>query len=308
MEELPSRRQFQTGQNTEQNTTRRIITVAVILTLFMLLMFGGLTLWQRNYAQPPVRYIEGALDCVSVEGRPGATPVVTLTKPLSLASSKNEVVVEGSGREILADSPVLLGIYAYSAQDGSSLTDTAAPRLIAGSAGETDLGEELAELVIGKNEGSRIVAVRPTAGGETEIDVVDILPIVADGVPVDPGPGPLVVDMTEGGPQITHTGSPPSGTTIQTLLQGDGPQIRSGDTVVAQYFVQKWTDSSVLASTWGDGQPKIVRMDQAMTGLQNTLIDQRVGSRLALTIPPEAGTGEDTLVVVVDILGVGAAT
>ena len=33
------------------------------------------------------------------------------------------------------------------------------------------------------------------------------------------------------------------------------------------------------------------------------LVDQRVGSRLVVTIPPELATGDDTLVAVVDVLG-----
>lgn len=305
MAELPSRRQVHTFEASRPDATKRWIVLALAVAVFFLVVFGGLGLWQKNFVTPPVRHIEGALDCVSVKGRPGAAPVVSLSRPITLATTKHEVVVKGGGREILPDSPVFLSIYAYSADDGAPLSPDNAPRLMVGAANEQGLGAEISALVVGRTEGSRLLAVRPTTDGNTEIDVVDVLPVVADGTAVADSPGPLTVEMTEAGPSISHSGAPPGGVTVQTLLQGDGPQVHAGDVVVAQYLVQNWTDGTTIASTWGDGQPKIIQLDGAMTGLQNSLVDQRVGSRLALTLPPDSGTGEDTLVVVADILGVG---
>ena len=43
-------------------------------------------------------------------------------------------------------------------------------------------------------------------------------------------------------------------------------------------------------------------MSDIMPGLLQLLVDQRVGSRLAITIPPDQATGDDTLCVVIDIL------
>ena len=40
-----------------------------------------------------------------------------------------------------------------------------------------------------------------------------------------------------------------------------------------------------------------------MRGLQTALVDQKVGSRLAITIPPDLAAGDDTLCFVIDILG-----
>lgn len=49
--------------------------------------------------------------------------------------------------------------------------------------------------------------------------------------------------------------------------------------------------------------PELVPLDSAMKGLSEALVDRRVGSRLAITIPPDLATGDDTLCVVVDVLG-----
>ena len=45
-----------------------------------------------------------------------------------------------------------------------------------------------------------------------------------------------------------------------------------------------------------------------MKGLATALVDQKVGSRLAVTIPPDLAAGDDTLCVVIDILGTEPAS
>ena len=48
--------------------------------------------------------------------------------------------------------------------------------------------------------------------------------------------------------------------------------------------------------------PERVRLSELMPGLRPLLIDQKVGSRLAITLPPDQATGDDTLCIVIDIL------
>ena len=54
--------------------------------------------------------------------------------------------------------------------------------------------------------------------------------------------------------------------------------------------------------------PAVVNLNTAMKGLTNALVDQKVGSRLAITIPPDLAAGDDTLCVVIDILGTEPGT
>ena len=79
--------------------------------------------------------------------------------------------------------------------------------------------------------------------------------------------------------------------------------MREHDRVVAQYAVIGWSDSLVRSSTWLDGMPQLVPLDSTMKGLAEALVDRRVGSRLAITVPPDLATGDDTLCIVIDILG-----
>ena len=163
-------------------------------------------------------------------------------------------------------------------------------------------------LVTGKREGSRILAFRTITMGDgspnaMEIDVVDILPSIATGTSVDATVGPMSVEMSPEGPLISHISTLPGGVTTQALIKGDGVQVHEGDRVVAQFTVVGWTDGVVRVSTWETGVPAVVNLNTAMKGLANALVDQKVGSRLAITIPPDLAAGDDTLCVVIDILG-----
>ena len=46
-----------------------------------------------------------------------------------------------------------------------------------------------------------------------------------------------------------------------------------------------------------------LNLKTAMKGLSETLVDQKVGSRLAITVPPDLAEWDDTLCIVIDVLG-----
>lgn len=250
----------------------------------------------------------GALDAVTVSGRVGATPVVSVSRPIGVGALKARVLETGSGREITEGSPVLLSLTSFDGATGDSKSASGRPRLVVGRASADELGDELAGLVVGVNEGSRILAIRPFGsageGAGSEITVIDVLGSIAYGEEnTGEQVGTLQVEMTTEGPLVRHDGPVPTGTTVQTLIRGDGPQVGAHDRVVAQYSVVGWSDSIVRSSTWLTGTPQLVPLDSAMKGLAEALVDRRVGSRLAITVPPDLATGDDTLCIVIDILG-----
>ena len=114
--------------------------------------------------------------------------------------------------------------------------------------------------------------------------------------------------MSPEGLLISHIATLPGGVTTQVLIKGDGVQVHEGDRVVAQFTVLGWTDGVVRVNTWETGVPAVVNLNTAMKGLTNALVDQKVGSRLAITIPPDLAAGDDTLCVVIDILGTEPGT
>ena len=281
---------------------------------------GGGAASDQSASSSPGGQSGTVLDRVEVSGRPGATPVVTVTGPLDVVDEKVREIVTGAGRAITAGSPVVLAVTAFDGSDGTNLSPHGRPQLRAGRATAEDLGKDLADQVVGRTEGTRLVFVRRVAEGQSgfsgasdiEVDVVDLLPSVATGAePSSPSSGaesPLAVALGDEGPIISHQGDAPSNLTTQVLLAGDGAQVGDGDTVIAQFIVTGWTDGLVRTSTWSTGVPQAIDLSTAMPGLRDALVDQRVGSRIAVTIPPDQAAGDDTLCAVIDILGTEPAT
>lgn len=266
-----------------------------------------------------VQSIRGPLDSVSVSGRIGAIPVVTMGQPVTVNLAKAKVLETGTGREITKDSPILLAITSFDGKTGENLSADGRPDLVVGSADQATLNDALLDIVVGLHEGSRVLVAHPLASSQgeaaktsdqgTELLVIDILYSIANGSE-DTGEssGVLSVTMTDEGPVIEHGSDVPTDVTTQILIKGEGQQVTSSDQIVVQYAAVGWNDGVVRASTWQTGKPEVVSMLTAMTGLKQTLVDQRVGSRLAISIPPDLANGDDTLCIVIDILGTEPAS
>lgn len=303
--------------------SRGAILLRVVLAVVLIASGGGLAWWALHprSAQDEASVPEAAtqsptlalFDRVTVSGRVGATPTIEIKAPLEIDGFKARVLEEGSGREITEGSPVLVSVTAFDGTSGRMLSESGRPQMSLGIVGSGQIDDDLSRLVTGKREGTRVLAFRSITMGDgstntIEVDVVDILPSIATGTPVDASVGPMSVEMSPEGPIISHVDTLPGGVTTQTLIKGDGVQVHEGDRVVAQFTVVGWTDGTVRVSTWETGVPEVINLGTAMKGLATALVDQKVGSRLAITIPPDLAAGDDTLCVVIDILGTEPGT
>jgi peptidylprolyl isomerase len=105
----------------------------------------------------------------------------------------------------------------------------------------------------------------------------------------------------------------------QVISQGSGAVVAKGDTLVANYVGQTWAAKSgkpnVFDSSFERGKPAafVIGVGRVIPGWDKTLVGQKIGSRLLLSIPPADGygasgqsaaniSGTDTLVFVVDVL------
>ena len=286
-----------------------IATAMAVLAVASVVHLGG---GREDRAQSTAQSAWSVFDAVSVSGRVGAVPVVSVNGTIRAGGVKSRVLHEGDGRRITAGAPVLLSITAFDADDGKNLSPQGRPQLTVGPVDADTLGDELLDLVVDRPEGTRILVIRPVSASEraagassdVEIDVVDVLPSIAYGdEATGESAGVLQVAMRDEGPVITHGAEVPGGVTVQSLIAGDGAQVHEDDRVVAQFTVVGWNDGAVRASTWRTGMPELIDMTTAMRGLRQALVDQRVGSRLAISIPPDLAEGDDTLCVVIDVLG-----
>ena len=320
----PSQRAAARAQRS-RGTSRAVILLRVVLAVVLIAAGGGLAWWaflprpSADEASVPEAATQSPslalFDRVTVSGRVGATPTIEIKAPLEIDGFKARVLEEGSGREITEGSPVLVSVTAFDGTTGRMLSESGRPQMSLGIVGSGQIDDDLSRLVTGKREGTRVLAFRSITMGDgspntIEVDVVDILPSIATGTSVDASVGPMSVEMSPDGPIISHIDTLPGGVTTQTLIKGDGVQVHEGDRVVAQFTVLGWTDGTVRVSTWETGVPEVINLGTAMKGLATALVDQKVGSRLAITIPPDLAAGDDTLCVVIDILGTepGSAT
>lgn len=272
------------------------------IVVFTGLLTAGLIAAQSSGPRPMT--VPGVLDSVEVRGRWGKVPVVVVSSPVEISSTKLRVEKTGSGAQLVEGQPVILSITAFDGETGELLNPDGQPNMLISSLEEAELGPTLSSLLVDKTEGSRLSIARPLTDGGVEVDVVDIWPTTASGEPCDEG-GPLVVAVDGGGPMVKEKpGTAPQDLVVQCLLRGEGSQVGPEDDVILHYLAGNWEESKVTSSTWIDGMPTKVNVGEVMEGLSRALVDWRVGSRLALIIPPDMASGEDTVFAIVDILAV----
>lgn len=211
------------------------------------------------------------------------------------------------------------------------------------TAGETDdkFGAMLECAAVGDRLGVTISAkdIGFSGGGLKESDtVVLILDVVrsfigrADGVPQLAVNGmPAIALAPSGQPGVTiPNADAPKKTESATTILGSGETIKesNGEGVVIHQTVLSWDSKKVLTSTWEyDGNPAVpttvlAKADASgsgagvIPGVAKALIGAKVGSQLLVVVPPgkdgfaegatlpAGATADDTLVYVIDVLGV----
>jgi peptidylprolyl isomerase len=124
--------------------------------------------------------------------------------------------------------------------------------------------------------------------------------------------------MADTKPDVTIPDSDPPGELIvEDLELGTGDEPVPGLGVTVQYVGVAWSTGGEFDSSWSRNTP--FRFDfgvgQVIQGWDEGLAGMRVGGRRRITIPPHLGYGDrgaggvirggETLVFVVDLLGVG---
>lgn len=112
-------------------------------------------------------------------------------------------------------------------------------------------------------------------------------------------------------------GDAPTDVVVDVIEEGDGPEVKKGDWLVSNYFLQTWAskggEKNEVENSWDNpGFPVgfTIGVGDVIKGWDESLVGLKVGSRVALTVPPDKGYGEiegnelqkETLVFVVDVL------
>jgi peptidylprolyl isomerase len=114
-------------------------------------------------------------------------------------------------------------------------------------------------------------------------------------------------------PTITApTGDAPTELIAQDVIAGNGTEVVASSTLTVHYTLMKWSDGSILESSWTGGAPATFALAGVIQGWQQGLLGAKVGGRRLLVIPPALGYGpmaghpleNDTLIFAVDIIAV----
>ena len=252
---------------------------------------------------------------LQVTGTSGAPPTLEYEKPFAVVRSGSSTVWPGTGDVLERDDPVLLNLYAQDGRDGTELQNTFRTAPAAYTMTEQSLGNHLFEALEGKRVGARLSIVEEQDGVPVLL-VVDVLPARASGVAGEaPGENLPQVHLDDlGVPEVRvpRGVEPPADLVVHPLIRGSGQQVRAGQILTVEFTAVRWSDGSVVDTTWTDGTPPQsaeIGIGRLVEGWDQGLVEQTVGSQVMLVVPPQDGYANttsqlagETLVYVIDIL------
>lgn len=267
-----------------------------------------------------------ASSVVAATGKFGSVPSVSFPTPIVTKKSEVSTLIHGTGAELHQGD---VAVFQYTLLDGAT-ESILSQSDYTGVGTIVTLGESTTSSVTLGLECTRVgsrVAIASTpadanqAGASNSfifvVDVLDVFPGKASGTPQIPQEGmPAVVTAPNGAPGITiPKQDPPTSLAVNVLQEGNGKKVEEGNHLVVKYTEVLWSDSSVVDSTWTNGQAKVIAVAESTStpkGLVKGLVGQRIGSQVLIVIPPSEAFGDagsngippgSTLVYVVDVLG-----
>lgn len=308
-----------------------LVTLATVLAVMLATGLLGATAGPAGAA--------AALDGVTVTGDATGKPALTASWPVRASTSVAEVRTKGTGAKTAKGDRLSVDYLVVNGRTGEELETSygTTPVRLDLAKGTTPA---LVDALTGTTVGSRVlVAVAPEDGlarnaasvglrkDDTVLFVIDVRGIStplerATGTAVAPPAGlPTVTLAKNGAPTVTvPKTAAPTGLVAVPLIEGTGPVVQAGQTIDARYTGVIWDTGKVFDSTWAKkNRGRVVAFEigtgSVIDGWDQGLVGQKVGSQVLLVIPPALGygpggqpasgiEGTDTLVFVVDVLGV----
>ncbi|MFF4406975.1 FKBP-type peptidyl-prolyl cis-trans isomerase [Streptomyces sp. NPDC001262] len=286
---------------------------------------------------------------VTVEGKFGEQPKISTPKG---AKPSDKLVVktltEGTGDKAEKGSYVRLDFAGQTMKDDKPLGGTWTTQDKSGKGPRRQMVQQLGQpsqempakvldAVVGQKAGSRIEVegtakaligdqLNPQAGVKPEDGLVWVIDVVgaqkvdskseAKGEQAKPEEGmPEVKPNSQKAADISipKDTKPPTDLKQQVLIKGNGPEIKAGDGLIAQYTGVKWEDGQKFDSSWDHSGATAFQIGtgSVVQGWDQGLVGKHVGDRVELVIPPklgyegqaQSGLDKNTLVFVVDIVG-----
>jgi peptidylprolyl isomerase len=276
------------------------------------------------------------LDGITVSGGDAKTaPTIDIAKkPLKAAAFETKVVHAGTGDTITDKDLVTVEYFLVNGTTGEKI-DSNWGTPTGFDLSNTQLLAGLRKSLIGAKVGAQMLSAMPPAdqfgpqGGSAQLnikaddtlvmlyDVVKKIAILphADGAEHKLDSALPKVAWNDGKAAVITMpkSDPPTKLVVKQILTGTGDKVQSGQTAVVSYTGALWRNGKNFDSSFDHGGKFefAVGGKQVISGWDKGVLDQPVGSRLLLIVPPDEGYGKagkgdikgtDTLVFVVDIL------
>ncbi|HEY9291146.1 MAG TPA: FKBP-type peptidyl-prolyl cis-trans isomerase [Microlunatus sp.] len=280
------------------------------------------------------------LDGLKVSGKYGEPPALTFKHPWAINKTQSEVISKGDGAKVQNDGSVAVNYTGWIGRTGKKFDSSYEKSFQHQKTAYFSLSGVIPGFkkgLQGKHAGDRVLIAMTgpdgydSSGGNSQagikvgdtlifvVDIVDTTRTTAEGKEHKPDPNLPIVKMTDDKPTVTIPKTdPPTKTTVEELITGDGAKVKSSDNVTTRSQTILWKDGKVVDDSWA--QPFTPQLDQ-QTGtysptrnkaMQKAMVGHPIGSRLIMVFPPgtaykyddksQGVTKDDTVVMVVDIL------
>jgi FKBP-type peptidyl-prolyl cis-trans isomerase len=288
---------------------------------------------------PPPKIVDGPLPAITAGTKFDEKPTVAKGSGDPSKNLAVKTVIAGSGKTV-AENDFIQANYLGQIWSTAKVFDQSydrTPLLMQLAAGSIIDGWRYG--LAGKKVGSRVLmAVPPTwgygsagnsqagiKGTDTLVFVVDVLnsfnsksSSTGKAVAQTDAALPKIGTNTDGkAPSIDIPKvDPPKKLVSNYVLEGDGPEVKSAQTVLCQFRGEVWDSGKVFEQTYESGrlaQFSVEQMQEVVKGLAQGITGKKVGSRIVVVTPPDLAYGNNppsggvvkkgsTLVFTVDIL------
>lgn len=276
---------------------------------------------------------------LSVSGKFGEEPTVELDGKLDNTKVESEELVAGDGATVQEGTTASLHILVVNGSTGKKTVgtyDQGTP--LTATMAQGKIFPAVLDAVVGEHVGSRVAVASPPKDafgeqgaqqygvkpGDNVLFIVDVMSVPLDGpegtkVPL-PKDAPTIVENGDG--QVTNftfdnaPAKPSDKLQVIPVVEGKGEPVKAGDSVTFDYLGQIYGTQKIFDQSYTDAPRTFtVGAGQLIKGWDEGLVGVKTGSRVIIIAPPEYGYGKsgnpqakikgtDTLVFVVDILGV----
>ena len=321
----------------------RTLTAAIITVGLVASLSACATSGPSGSCEPTAKSGD-ASSLITATGKPGTLPTVSFPTPLITQGLEVTTITPGDGDTVDTGAIADFHLTVVNAKTAEiiPITSIEPDSILRRTAGDDSdrFGEILECAKVGDRLG--VTATTESIGFSADflkpddtivliVDVVRSFPGRADGVPQLAQNGmPAIALAPSGQPGVTiPSGDAPTDLRIATTILGDGETVEEEDAVVAHVTRLIWSTRDVIDTTWLTAEHSAVpttlfvspdatggSAGGVLPGLEKALVGAKVGSQLVVVIPPgedgfEEGatlpagmTADDTLVYVVDVLGI----